>query len=119
MNKKVIISGAVALMLLVSGTALAANLKTPTQEEMLKSKFEIVDQRVAEGKITKDDAEAFKKAMQERMDSCTGTPGAKGQGLGKQFGGGMKFGGGMGQGRGCGTGGGLGQGRGFNANNNK
>jgi len=88
------------------------------KDEMLQNKFQIIDERVKEGKITQENADAFKKAMEERMTDCDGTPDPNKTKLGQQFGGGMKFGGGMGQGQGQGAGMGQGSGAGLGRGNN-
>lgn len=83
------------------------------KDEMLKNKFEIIDQRVKDGRITAEDAEAFKKELQERVADCDGTPSGDKTRLGQKYGGGMGFGAGMGQGQGRGAG--RGMGRGYNS----
>lgn len=82
------------------------------KDEMLQNKFAIIDERVEEGRITAEDAEALKSQLKERMENCDGTPDGDRARLGLGFGGGM--GQGAGRGRGCGFGGGMGYGRGFN-----
>lgn len=86
--------------------------------KMAEQRKAIVEQRVKDGIITQEQADAYLKAMNERMEACTGTP--QGNGLGKQYG--IGFGRGSGntgrhQGRGYGAGKGpgtgYGMGRGF------
>ncbi|KJS82935.1 MAG: hypothetical protein JM58_13735 [Peptococcaceae bacterium BICA1-8] len=81
------------------------------RSEMQEYKKEIIDERVKAGVISKENGEALKKAIEERIAACTGTPGANQERLGQQFGGGMKFGGGQGGGFGKGMGQGMGFGR--------
>lgn len=63
------------------------------KEKMLEWKFEIIDQRVQEERLTTDQAAELKQAMQERAADCTGTPDADHERLGQQLGGGLRFGG--------------------------
>ncbi|MFZ5753210.1 MAG: DUF2680 domain-containing protein [Bacillota bacterium] len=81
------------------------------KSDMLQYKKEIIDQRVASGTITKEKGEAIKKALDERIAACTGTPDPNRDRLGQKFGGGLGFG--KGQSRGMGRGMGMGQGMGF------
>ena len=78
------------------------------ESEMLKYKKEIIDERVAGGAITKETGESIKQALDERIGSCEGTPGANQDRLGQKFGGGMGFGQGQNQGQGRGMGRGMG-----------
>ena len=82
------------------------------RSQMQEYKKAIIDERVKAGIISAENGEALKKAMDERIASCTGTPGTNQERLGQQFGGGMKFGGGQGGGFGGGQGGGFGRGMG-------
>ncbi|QGU94035.1 hypothetical protein GOM49_01790 [Clostridium bovifaecis] len=155
MNKKTIMGTAIALTLLVSGTALAANYSSPAdiisdltkstsdkvyeqrvegksygeiaadngvldefKNEMVKYKSSVIDERVAEGTLTKEEADAFKKELAERVADCDGTPDPNRERLGQKFGGGMGFAKDNDQGLGNGYGrmnsGRMGAGRGFN-----
>lgn len=78
---------------------------------MLEYKKAVIDERVKSGVISQENGDALKKAIDERMALCTGTPGANQERLGQKFGGGMGFGKGQG-GRGMGQGQ-MGQGMGF------
>jgi len=76
--------------------------------QMLEQKKAILDQRVAEGKLTREKADEIYNAMKEKMASCDGTNSA---GIGRQSGAG--FGGGAGCSLGAGqSGAGMGMGRG-------
>lgn len=108
-----IIGAVLAITVLISGTAIAATSENGAldkfKQERLQNRNAAVDQAVKDGKISKENAEALKKAFEERIQNCTGTPGTNGQGLGCGAGlGGGCQGAGMGQGLGCG------QGRNFN-----
>ncbi|MDK2823450.1 MAG: hypothetical protein PWQ67_612 [Clostridia bacterium] len=80
------------------------------KNNMLEYKKAIIDERVNQGLITKENGEAIKKALEERIAICNGTPDPNRMPLGQQFGGGLGFG--RGQGRGMG----MGRGMGFGAN---
>jgi len=87
------------------------------QNEMLEYKKSLIDERVKAGVISEENGQALKKAIEERMAACTGTPGANQERLAQKFGGGMGFGKGQGMGFGKGMGrmgqGQMGQGMGF------
>ncbi len=77
--------------------------------EMLESKKALIQQRVDEGTLTQDEAEAFIAAMEDRLENCDGTGNGDrlGQGYGMGFGrrgGGFGSGGSRGYGRGAGRG---------------
>ncbi|WHH60683.1 DUF2680 domain-containing protein [Petroclostridium sp. X23] len=83
------------------------------KDSMLEQKKAIVEQRVEEGTITREQADAFLKAMEERIATCDGT--GIGGGLGRQSGMGFGRGSAGGRGQGRGFGGGCGFGGGFGA----
>jgi len=82
------------------------------RSQMQEYKNAIIDERVKAGVISEENGEELKKAIEERIAACTGTPGANQGCLGQQFGGGIKSGNvqGGGFGRGMGQ---KGQGMGF------
>lgn len=82
------------------------------KSNMLEYKKEIIDERVSQGIITEEQGANIKKAMEERISACTGTPDPNRERLGQKSGGGLRFGAGQGQGQGQGFGG-RGMGRGF------
>lgn len=89
------------------------------QEEMLVQKKAVLDQRVTEGRMTQDQANAIYAAIQENQVTCDGNGSAQiGKNNGVGFGNGMMQGLGRGQGQGQGFGGGMGNragmGSGFN-----
>lgn len=91
----------------------------PFQEEMLVQRKAFLDQRVTEGRMTQDQANAIYSAIQENQVTCDGTGSAQiGKNNGVGFGNGMMQGLGRGQGQGQGFGGGMGNragmGSGFN-----
>jgi hypothetical protein len=81
------------------------------QSAMLENKIAILEERVAAGTMTQEEADAIIKAIEENQAVCDGTGQAR---VGQQFGAG--FGGmmGNGNGQGRGTGNGLGRGQGGN-----
>lgn len=145
MKKKIIIT-LVVMTLLMTITALAVTIKSPSgilseitgiaeeqlqeqrqngakygqiaeengvaeefKQSMLENKFAIIDERVAQGKLTQEEAEEFKNTLNERMESCTGEC-TENEKLGQQYN--MRFGASMNNGQGLkkGTGKGLGNG---------
>jgi hypothetical protein len=71
--------------------------------QVLEEKKAILDQRVKDGKLTQQQADAVYKAMKDNQATCDGTGSARiGQKSGVGFG--MGQGNGMGQGRGTGNG---------------
>lgn len=88
------------------------------KNEMVEYKNSVIDERVAEGTLTKEEADEFKKELAERVADCDGTPDPDRERLGQKFGGGIGFGRGNGQGLGNGygrmNGGKMGFGRSFN-----
>ncbi len=79
-------------------------------EEMLKIKQEQLDELVADGVITQEEADAFITEMQERFESeiCYGTEEGAGFGMFRGYGRGMGRGVGTADGSGYGTGQGYG-----------
>lgn len=69
--------------------------------QMLEQKKIILDQRVADGKLTQERADAMYNAMKNNQADCDGTGNAK---MGKNAGLGLGQGNGMGNGRGPGAG---------------
>ena len=83
-----------------------AGLLPEFQDKMLELKKEVLDQRVAAGQLTQEQADQLYQTMQDNQATCTGT-GAAGTGLscggngqGQGLGGGMMRGTGAGFGRG-------------------
>lgn len=74
--------------------------------QMLEQKKAILDQRVAENKLTREKADEIYNALKENMASCDGTGSAR---IGRKFGAG--FGNGVNRGTGRGAGQGMGMGR--------
>lgn len=80
--------------------------------QMLEQKKAILDERVAEGKLTQEQADTIYKNIQENQANCDGTGnGARmgqkmGAGFGQGQGNGMRMGNGAGNGQGLGMGGG-------------
>ncbi|MBM7614709.1 DUF2680 domain-containing protein [Alkaliphilus hydrothermalis] len=73
------------------------------REEVLQEKYKVIDEKVAEGLITAEEAEVLKERMETRLLKCDenskGRMGLGGRGKGRGFGGrGQGFGG-----RGCGN----------------
>lgn len=86
------------------------------KEAVYQEKAALVDQKVKDGIITKEQADAIKAHMKSRIDSCNGQGYAnKPQGGYGIFGGGNGQKQGIRQGKGIGNGGGAGQGRGIRA----
>jgi hypothetical protein len=86
--------------------------------QMLEQKKAILDQRVADGSLTREKADEIYNALKENMASCDGTGSA---GIGRKYGAGFKSGacGGIGKQAGGGMGmrrGGTGRGMGFGRN---
>jgi len=79
------------------------------QQEMLEYKYSIIDQRVKDGVISQEDADALKQALADRVAACDGTPDPDRERLGC----GLRLGAGQGKGAGSGQGLGLGQGKGL------
>ncbi|QCX33288.1 DUF2680 domain-containing protein [Caloramator sp. E03] len=73
--------------------------------EMLKSKKEILDERVKEGSLTQEKADEILNAIKNNMANCDGTGSQR---IGQKYG--VGFGGGQGKGLGRGTCNGLGRG---------
>lgn len=75
------------------------------QDKMLESKKAFLDEKVKEGTLTQEEADAFYNNMVERQEYCYGNGGYGGM-MGYGFGNGNASGRGMGfgQGRGCGRG---------------
>jgi hypothetical protein len=82
------------------------------QKEMLEYKKSIIEQRVKDGTMTKENGDAFLKELEQRIADCDGTPDPNRERLGQKYGGGIGFCGGQGQGQGQGQGMGFGRGRG-------
>lgn len=83
------------------------------QAAMLENKIAILNERVAEGTMTQEEADEIITAIEENQTTCDGTAQARiGQKFGAGFGGMM----GNGQGRGLGNGQGQGLGRGQGGN---
>ena len=83
------------------------------QAAMLENKTAILNERVAEGTMTQEEADEIMNALEENQATCDGTAQAKtGQSFGAAFGGMM----GNGQGQGLGSNG-QGRGRGQGGNN--
>jgi len=84
------------------------------RDAMIQMKQDILDQRVADGTITQERADAIMDAVRERAAACDGTGPADGTRLGGGFGFGRsgETGRGMGMGRGAGQGYGMGRGQG-------
>lgn len=80
--------------------------------EMLKSKKEILDQKVKDGTLTKEKADEILNAIKNNMANCDGTGSQR---IGQKYG--VCFG--NGQGKGCGIGNGQGFKRGLGRNFNK
>lgn len=78
---------------------------------MLENKIAILNERVAEGTITQEEADKIIAAIEENQATCDGTAQAR---TGQKFGAG--FGGMMGKGQGQGRGFGNAQGQGLGAN---
>lgn len=75
------------------------------KDEMLDVKKQILDEKVAAGIITQEEADEIIAAIEENQLNCDGTgSGRIGQGMGAGFGGMMGQGNGNGQGRGNGRG---------------
>lgn len=68
-------------------------------EEMLKSKKAFLDEKVAEGALTQEEADEIYENIQERQEYCNGNGVGYGGMMGYGFGNGGR---GLGQGRGCG-----------------
>jgi hypothetical protein len=84
------------------------------QKAMLENKKAILEEKVASGVLTQEEADEIIKALEENQLTCDGTGEARiGQSYGAAFGGmmGRGQGAGLGQGRGQGNGLGGGQGR--------
>ncbi|MCR4436049.1 MAG: DUF2680 domain-containing protein [Clostridiales bacterium] len=89
--------------------------------QMLEQKKAVLDQRVQEGKLTQEQADAIYNSIKNNQAACDGTGSA---GIGKKCGAGFGSGNGMGRGQGInrgagiynggGFGGGMGTGRGLN-----
>jgi len=85
------------------------------KSEMLENKIAILNERVADGSMTQEEADEIIVALKENQAFCDGTGTAKiGQQFGAGFGGMMGNGNGQGQGRGLGNGQGMGRGQGGN-----
>lgn len=85
------------------------------KKEILVQKKAVLDQRVKDGKLTQEQADAIYKAIEENQANCDGTGSARiGQKNGIGFGQGMGMGMGNGTGQGNGSGGGKGMGRNLN-----
>lgn len=84
------------------------------KSQMLEQKKLILDQRVTEGKLTQEKADAIYNSIQENQANCNGTGNAK---IGKNAGAGFGQGNGMGQGLGAGGNAGANRGAGLGAGN--
>jgi hypothetical protein len=82
--------------------------------ESLIQKKAILDQRVAEGKLTKEKADEIYNALKTNQENCDGAGGGS---IGKMNGVGFGQGQGMGKGKGSGQGNGMGQGAGMKQGN--
>lgn len=117
-RKMILVVGAVLLLILAStASALAApglfRQSAPAggyedieefKAQMLEQKQAILDERIADGTMTQEEADAIMEAIKENMADCDGSgSGRIGAGMGARFGGGMG-----GQNRSCGNGGGCG-----------
>lgn len=93
------------------GNGVRLSTTATSVEDLLKEKIKRIDQLVADGKITKEDGENYKKTITDRMKDCTtvGENRENHERLGIGFG----RGGGFGQGRGAKDGSGRGNGRGM------
>jgi hypothetical protein len=80
--------------------------------ESLTSKKQILDQRVAEGKLTQEKADEIYNALKTNQENCDGAGGGS---IGKMNG--VGFGQGQGMGKGSGQGKGMGQGAGMKQGN--
>lgn len=78
--------------------------------QMLEQKKAILDQKVADGVITREKADEIISAIEENMASCDGTGSAQ---MGKKYGAGFGKGAGCGSGQGCGVGRQAGKGMGM------
>lgn len=89
------------------------------RKEMAAYKKDIIDQRVKDGVLTEEKGAAIKKALDERIANCTGTPNVDKERLGQKFNAGAGFGKGQcfAQGEGKGVHKGQGFGKGMKANN--
>ena len=81
------------------------------KDAMIQMKQDVLDQRVADGVITREAADEIMAAIEERAENCDGTGPANGTCPGGGFGFGRN-GGGAGRGVGRGQGGGMGRGQG-------
>lgn len=81
------------------------------QKAMLENKKAIIEERVANGTMTQEDAEKIIKALEENQLTCDGSGQTR---IGQSYG--VGFGGMMGRGQGAGLGQGRGQGRGLGGN---
>jgi hypothetical protein len=84
--------------------------------ESLIQKKAILDQRVAEGKLTKEKADEIYNTLKTNQENCDGAGGGS---VGKMNGVGFGQGQGMGKGKGSGQGNGMGQGAGMKQGNRK
>jgi hypothetical protein len=80
--------------------------------ESLKQKKQILDQRVAEGKLTQEKADEIYNALKTNQENCDGSGSGS---IGKMNG--VGFGQGQGMGKGSGQGNGMGQGAGMKQGN--
>jgi hypothetical protein len=80
------------------------------KSEILQQKKAILDQRVKDGNLTQQQADALFKAMETNQATCDITGGNR---MGRMNGAGLGCGAMMGQGRGAGMGGGFGRGAGM------
>jgi len=86
----------------------------PFKQEMLEQKKAVLDQRVKEGNLTQEQADALYSAIEKNQTTCDGIGNAQfGMGCGAGFGNGMMNGQGKGQGFGRGMGCGAGVGNRF------
>lgn len=87
------------------------------RNQMMEQKKVILDEQVAEGRLTQDQADVMYNTMKDNQANCDGTGNAR---IGKNAGAGFGQGNGMGNGRGVGggsgecNGSGMGAGRGWN-----
>ncbi len=91
------------------------------KSEMLENKIAILNERVAEGSMTQEQADEIILALEENQAVCDGSGSARtgqqfGAGFGGMMGNGSRNGNGQGQGQGRGLGNGQGMGRGQGGN---
>lgn len=86
----------------------------PFKQEILEQKKAVLDQRVKDGNLTQEQADALYSSIEKNQTTCDGIGNAQfGKGCGAGFGNGMMNGQGRGQGLGRGMGYGAGMGSGY------